>query len=302
MVITVTHCITTSKERACSIICILYQHTSPNAGLENANMSSYCDVTKSVYPVTMTTVRHCSKLEFGRGHTIKQIAPGITRPLHATDNNLPSYQCSCYGEWSLLTCNSGADPGGGRLGWSPSLKPAQVTLFIMTLYHSKNSIRHIRLFCHQLFCHSSVVKYASSLWQTAMRLDYQILLKSPPLTLLVGSAPAVTWVTGLLSIEITSYRGWVMLNYVTLRPNLCIHGGQRNTSEKKENSEYDWVLVARWRNMKMLPNIMFCRIAGKQELRYLLFVCARLLAALDCEPHAMVLKNWGKLPLILSHT
>jgi len=30
------------------------------------------DVTNSVYPVTMTTIRHCSILEFGRGHTIKQ--------------------------------------------------------------------------------------------------------------------------------------------------------------------------------------------------------------------------------------
>ena len=52
--------------------------------LRNMDISSYCDVTKSVYPVTMTTIRHCSILGFGRGHTIKQVAPGITRPLHAT--------------------------------------------------------------------------------------------------------------------------------------------------------------------------------------------------------------------------
>jgi len=32
----------------------------------------------------MTTIRHCSILEVGRGHTIKQVALGITRPLHAT--------------------------------------------------------------------------------------------------------------------------------------------------------------------------------------------------------------------------
>jgi len=35
--------------------------------LGNVNMASYGDVTNSVYPVTMTTTRHCSILEFGRG-------------------------------------------------------------------------------------------------------------------------------------------------------------------------------------------------------------------------------------------
>jgi len=55
--------------------------------LGNVNMLLYCDVTKNVYSVTMTTVRHCSKQEFGRGHTIKQVALGITRPLHATVDN-----------------------------------------------------------------------------------------------------------------------------------------------------------------------------------------------------------------------
>jgi len=42
----------------------------------------------------MTTIRHCSILEFGRGHTIKQVAPGITRPLHATD----------FSRHDVLTC------------------------------------------------------------------------------------------------------------------------------------------------------------------------------------------------------
>ena len=36
------------------------------------NMLSNCDVTNSVYLVTMTTIRHCSILEFGQVHTIKQ--------------------------------------------------------------------------------------------------------------------------------------------------------------------------------------------------------------------------------------
>jgi len=48
-------------------------------------MASYCDVTNSVYPVTMTTIRHCSILEFGRGAANQAVDPGITRPLHTTE-------------------------------------------------------------------------------------------------------------------------------------------------------------------------------------------------------------------------
>jgi len=33
----------------------------------------------------MTTTCHCSILEFGRGAYNQAVAPGITRPLHATD-------------------------------------------------------------------------------------------------------------------------------------------------------------------------------------------------------------------------
>jgi len=50
----------------------------------NLNMTSCCDITNSVYPITMTTIRHCSILEFGRGSSNQAVAPGITRPLHAT--------------------------------------------------------------------------------------------------------------------------------------------------------------------------------------------------------------------------
>jgi len=49
----------------------------------NLNMTSYCDVTNSVYPVTMTTIHHCSTLEFGRVSN-QTVAPGITRPLNVT--------------------------------------------------------------------------------------------------------------------------------------------------------------------------------------------------------------------------
>jgi len=45
-------------------ICTLFQQTSPK------RKHGY-DVINSVYPVTMTTIRHCSMLEFGRGHPIK---------------------------------------------------------------------------------------------------------------------------------------------------------------------------------------------------------------------------------------
>jgi len=47
-------------------------------------MTWYCDVTNSVYLVTMTTIRHCSILEFGRRASNQAVAPEITRPLHAT--------------------------------------------------------------------------------------------------------------------------------------------------------------------------------------------------------------------------
>jgi len=50
----------------------------------NLNMMSCCDITNSVFPVTMTTIHHCSMLNFGRGASNQAVAPGITRPLHAT--------------------------------------------------------------------------------------------------------------------------------------------------------------------------------------------------------------------------
>jgi len=42
-------------------------------------------------------------------------------------------------------------------------KTYELTLFTTTVDNSENSIRNTRLFCHPLFCHVSVVKYASSL-------------------------------------------------------------------------------------------------------------------------------------------
>jgi len=47
-------------------------------------MTSYCDVTNNVYPVTMTNIHHCSILEFGRTASNQAVASGITRPLQTT--------------------------------------------------------------------------------------------------------------------------------------------------------------------------------------------------------------------------
>jgi len=84
---------------------------------------------------------------------------------------------------------TGKDPGGTIA----PLKPTKVSLFTIIFYNSKNNIRDISLFCRPLFCHSSVEKYTSSILQqwTVMSVECQILLKSPPLNLLAGSAPAL---------------------------------------------------------------------------------------------------------------
>jgi len=63
---------------------------------------------------------------------------------------------------SFVSVNTGADPGE-RLERSPPLKPTKVTLFTMIWYNSENSIRNI------------IRKTVS-----VIRLDYKILLKSPP--------------------------------------------------------------------------------------------------------------------------
>jgi len=69
-------------------ICMLCQQTSLKRWFANVNMTSYCDVTSSVYPVKMTTIRHCSILEFWRGASNQAVTPGITRPLHATGSEV----------------------------------------------------------------------------------------------------------------------------------------------------------------------------------------------------------------------
>jgi len=65
-------------------ICMLCQQTSPKRWFANVNMASCCGVTNSVYPGTMTTIRHCSILEFGRKASNQAGALSITRALHTT--------------------------------------------------------------------------------------------------------------------------------------------------------------------------------------------------------------------------
>jgi len=57
MFIPVAHSTATTKESACRIIRRLRQQTSPKRWFANANMTSYYDVAKSVYLVTMATRR-----------------------------------------------------------------------------------------------------------------------------------------------------------------------------------------------------------------------------------------------------
>jgi len=47
-------------------------------------MTSCCDVTHIVCPITKTTIRHCSTLAFVRKAYNQAVALSITRPLHVT--------------------------------------------------------------------------------------------------------------------------------------------------------------------------------------------------------------------------
>ena len=84
---------------------MLCQQTSPKRWFANVIVTSYCDVTNIVYPVTMTTMglRHCSILEFGRGASNQPVAPGITRPLHATGSRVRS---QIRGRQKVFTCSN----------------------------------------------------------------------------------------------------------------------------------------------------------------------------------------------------
>jgi len=62
------------------------------------------------------------------------------------------------------TRGKGGSSGGHDWGDRP-LKPTKVTSCTLIFYNLENGIRDMRPLCSPLFCHSSVVKYISSLLQ-----------------------------------------------------------------------------------------------------------------------------------------
>jgi len=76
MFITVTHCTTTSKESTCRTICTLCQLISPKRDVMWRH--------KQRISMNSGTIPHCTIVEFGRGHTIKQslrASSGVCTPL-----------------------------------------------------------------------------------------------------------------------------------------------------------------------------------------------------------------------------
>ena len=78
-------------------------------------MTSYCDVTKDVHTITITTIGHCTILEFGKGAYNEAVAQGITRPLHATQ--LRNRIAGVVDEVILAAC------GKTAVGHKPDRKP-----------------------------------------------------------------------------------------------------------------------------------------------------------------------------------
>jgi len=77
-----------------------------------------------------------------------------------------SYNCGrSFAGNHCLRSLSRADPGGGEWGDRAPLNTTKVTFFTMILHNLESTIRDVRPFCRPLFCHSSVMKYASSLLQ-----------------------------------------------------------------------------------------------------------------------------------------
>jgi len=60
---------------------------------------------------------------------------------------------------------------------SPPLKLAKVSFFTINLQNLENTISDVRTFYHPVFCHSSA--FISFTVARLLRLDYQIILKSP---------------------------------------------------------------------------------------------------------------------------
>jgi len=83
---------------------------------------------------------------------------------------------------------SGADPVGAM---APPLKPAKKTFFTIILYNSGNNVRDIRPFFRRFFVTEVLwsIPHHSCHSEAVMKLDCQILLKSPPLSSLAVIRP-----------------------------------------------------------------------------------------------------------------
>ena len=82
----------------------------------------------------------------------------------------------------------------GAIGAIAPLKLKKVTLFSMILYNSENNVRNVRPFCRPQFCHSSVVKYTSSLAQkqSCYKAWRPNITEITPLNLLAVCTPATS--------------------------------------------------------------------------------------------------------------
>jgi len=68
------------------------------------------DVTNSAYQVTICTIHDCSIREFCREAYHQAVAPGITRPLHAT-----ALVSSHFNEWRIHCCCNDFEMFAARL-------------------------------------------------------------------------------------------------------------------------------------------------------------------------------------------
>jgi len=82
---------------------MLCQQTSRKRWFANMIITSDCDVTNSIRPVTMPNMRHCSMLQCGREAYNQGVAPGITTPLHATGTSTDSQQLALITILSLTS-------------------------------------------------------------------------------------------------------------------------------------------------------------------------------------------------------
>jgi len=126
----------------CRIICMLRQQILPKSWFAHVNMTSYCDVTNSAYPGTMTTTRHCSLLKFGKRHTTKLspwASPVLCTPLPINDfihKTVILLMLSEYCDRTFALCEVISNRSITRfqvLGWQNIFLGGKIFVFIMCL-------------------------------------------------------------------------------------------------------------------------------------------------------------------------